>query len=87
MKTSEAIKHIIRCHIIVVTNVLRDINHFVTRRPWMAIMIIIIGSFLFCSVSIMSARAERDRAQKKQVQLQNEVNRLSCILKPEKCKQ
>ena len=80
MKTTEAIRQIIRCHIIIASNIVHGINNFVTQRSWFAVAIVILFSTTISISYVSSARAERDNAYKKQYQLQQQVEQLSCAL-------
>ena len=80
MKTTEAIRQILRCHVIIVSNIAHNINYFVTQRSWFAVITVVLISSTISIANIMSARAERDSAQKKQAQLQEQVEQLSCVV-------
>lgn len=84
MKTIEAIRQIIRCHIIIVTNIAHGINNFVTQRSWFAVVVVILFCTTIYIANVMSARAERDSALKKQAQLQQQVEQLSCAIEARK---
>ena len=84
MKTTEAIRQIICCNIIIVSNIAHSINRFVTQHSWLAVSIIIFFSAIISVANIVSARTERDNACKKQYQLQQQVEQLSCALEARK---
>lgn len=84
MKTTEAIWQILRCCAIIVSNIGHGINNFVTRRSWFAIVIVILFCTVMSVVNIMSARAERDSALKKQYQLQQQIEQLTYTLEARK---
>ena len=73
MTTTQAFRQLIRCHAIIAVNVWNSINFFVTRRSWFALALVILIGSAASSMCIMSARAERDRAQAK---LQQQVEQL-----------
>ena len=84
ISTIDAFRQIIRCHIAIVLNTWRSINFLVTKRSWLTISAVILIAITISAVNIMQARAERDAAVKKQVELQNQVEQLSCVVESER---
>lgn len=84
MTTPQALRQLVRCHAVIVLNTIRGIHSFVTRKPWLAMFIIAVVSTALSAASIMQARAERDAALKKQAQLQQQVEQLSCLAEARK---
>jgi hypothetical protein len=76
MTTTQAFRQLIRCHAIIAVNVWNSINFFVTRRSWFALALVILIGSAASAMCIMSARAERDRAQQAQAKLQQQVEQL-----------
>lgn len=76
MTTTQAFRQLIRCHAIIAVNIWNAINFFVTRRSWLALALVILIGSAASAMCIMSARAERDRAQQAQAKLQQQVEQL-----------
>lgn len=64
--------------------VCREVNEFVHRLPWLCIGAVIVVSFIFSFVCISDARAERDKSCKRQMELQTQVEQLSCVVESER---
>ena len=62
----------------------RDINVFAHRLPWVCVGMTALAAMAVGFVVIGSARAERDRASKKQAALQQQVEQLSVALEARK---
>lgn len=62
----------------------RDINCFVHKFPWLCMGAVMVVSVTASFVCISNARAERDKSLKKQVELQNQVEQLSCVVEAER---
>lgn len=71
--TWEAIKYILKFHIIIGVNAWRGIDKFVHRFPWGCIIATVVIAFFVCFVQISKARAERDSYNKKNVQLTEKI--------------
>lgn len=84
MTTPQALRQLVRCHAVIAVNTVRGIHLFVTRKPWLAMFLLAVASFALSATSIMQARAERDAALKKQAQLQQQVEQLSCLAEARK---
>lgn len=82
--TKEAAVYAVRYAYVFFRNIWRSTNNFVHRLPWVCIGIVILASTLVCLHYVSSARAERDNAYKKQYQLQQQVEQLSCALEARK---
>lgn len=68
------------CHATIAVNTWNGINYLVTRRSWITLGTVLVTCITVSAVCIMSARAERDTAQKKQAELQEQVEQLSCMV-------
>ena len=64
--------------------VCRDVNKFAHELPWLCIGAVVTISVAASFVCISGARAERDRACKKQLELQTQVEQLSCAVEAER---
>lgn len=64
--------------------VCRDINEFAHRLPWVCIGAVLIVATAVSYVSIAEARAERDKARKAQVELQERVEQLTLAVEAER---
>ena len=62
----------------------RDINRFAHQLPWLCIGAVAVVAVATSFVCISEARAERDRACKKQLELQTQVEQLSCAVEAER---
>lgn len=71
--TYEALKRILKLHIIIAVNTWRCLDRFVHRFPWCCIVAIVAISTLICLVQIGKARAERDYYNHKNVKLTEKV--------------
>lgn len=67
-----------------VKGVCREVNEFVHRLPWVCIGAVLIVATAVSYVSIAEARAERDKASKAQVELQERVEQLTCAVEAER---
>lgn len=67
-----------------VKGVFREVNSFVHQLPWLCIGAVVVVSVTVSFVCISDARAERDNSLKKQVELQNQVEQLSCVVESER---
>lgn len=67
-----------------VKGVCREVNEFVHRLPWVCIGAVLIVATAVSYVSIAEARAERDKASKAQVELQERVKQLTCAVEAER---
>lgn len=83
MTTRQALRQLVRCHATIAVNTWNGINYLVTRRSWITLGIVCVTCVAVSAVCIMSARAERDTAQKKQAELQEQVEQLSCLVSKE----
>ena len=59
-------------------------NEFVHRLPWVCIGAVLIVATAVSYVCIAEARAERDKANKAQMELQQQVEQLSCAVEAER---
>lgn len=64
--------------------VCREVNEFAHRLPWVCIGAILISVTSVSYVCIAEARAERDKANKAQMELQERVEQLSCAVEAER---
>lgn len=64
--------------------VCREVNEFVHRLPWVCIGAVLIVATAVSYVSIAEARAERDKARKKQMELQERVEQLTLAVEAER---
>lgn len=64
--------------------VCREVNEFVHRLPWVCIGTVLIVTTAVSYVCIAEARAERDKASKAQVKLQERVEQLTCAVEAER---
>ena len=64
--------------------VCRDINEFAHRLPWVCMGAVLIVATAVSYVCIAEARAERDKASKKQMELQQQVEQLTCAVVAER---
>lgn len=64
--------------------VCREVNEFVHRLPWVCLGAMLIIATLVSYVCIAKARAERDKANKAQLELQERVEQLSCAVEAER---
>lgn len=64
--------------------VCREVNEFVHRLPWVCIGAVLIVATAVSYVSIAEARAERDKARKAQVELQERVEQLTLAVEAER---
>lgn len=64
--------------------VCRDINEFAHRLPWVCMGALLIVATSASYVCIADARAERDKASKKQMELQERVEQLTCAVEAER---
>lgn len=62
----------------------RDINCFVHNFPWLCIGAVAMLSVVVSFICISDARCERDNSLKKQAQLQQQVEQLSCVVESER---
>lgn len=83
MTTKQAFRQLIRCHAIITVNTWNGINYLVTRQSWITLGVVLATCVTVSAACIMSARAERDMAQKKQAELQEQVEQLSCMVNQE----
>lgn len=67
-----------------VKGVCREVNSFVHQLPWLCMGAVMVVSVTASFVCISNARAERDKSLKKQVELQNQVEQLSCVVESER---
>ena len=67
-----------------VKGVCREVNEFVHRKPWVGIGTVLIVATSVSYVCIAEARAERDKANKAQMKLQQQVEQLSCAIEAER---
>lgn len=64
----------------------RDINSFAHKMPWLCIGAAVAISIVISFICISHARIDRDYSLKKQSQLQQQVEQLSCALEAERSK-
>lgn len=64
--------------------VCREVNEFVHRLPWVCIGAVLIVTTAVSYVCFAEARAERDKASKAQVKLQERVEQLTCAVEAER---
>ncbi len=64
--------------------VCREVNEFVHRLPWVCLGAMLIIATLVSYVCIAKARAERDKSCKRQMELQTQVEQLSCVVESER---
>lgn len=64
--------------------VCREVNEFVHRLPWVCLGAMLIIATLVSYVCIAKARAERDKLCKRQMELQTQVEQLSCVVESER---
>lgn len=64
----------------------RDINSFAHKMPWLCIGAAVTISIFISFICISHARIDRDYSLKKQSQLQQQVEQLSCALEAERSK-
>lgn len=64
--------------------VCREVNEFVHRLPWVCLGAMLIIATLVSYVCIVKARAERDKSCKRQMELQTQVEQLSCVVESER---
>lgn len=67
-----------------VKGVCREVNEFAHRLPWVCIGVVLIAATSVSYVCIAEARAERDKASKAQVKLQERVEQLTCAVEAER---
>lgn len=84
MTTTQALRQLLRCHAAIAVNTALGIHRFVTRRPWLALFVVAVASVTFSAASIMRARAERDTALHREVQLRQQVETLKCVAEARK---
>ena len=82
--TKEAGVYAVRYGWAFVKGVCREVNEFVHRLPWVCIGAVLIVATAVSYVSIAEARAERDKASKAQVELQERVEQLTCAVEAER---
>lgn len=78
--TKEAAVYAARYSYVFYRNIWRGINKFAHNYPWACIGIVVAVAVVINMVKLSDARAERDSAQKKQAQLQEQVEQLSCVV-------
>lgn len=64
--------------------VIRDINSFAHKQPWVCVAVVLIVAVVTGSMLVNDARMERDHANKEMVKLQQQVERLSCVAEEER---
>lgn len=79
--TKEAGIYAVRYGWAFVKGVCREVNDFVHRLPWVCIGVVLIVATSVSYVCIAEARAERDKAQ---MELQQQVEQLSCAIEAER---
>ena len=82
--TKEAGIYAVRYGWAFVKGVCREVNEFVHRLPWVCIGAVLIVATAVGYVSIAEARAERDKASKAQMELQERVEQLTCAVEAER---
>lgn len=82
--TREAGVYAVRYGWAFVKGVCREVNGFVHRLPWVCIGAVLIVATSVSYVCIAEARAERDKASKKQMELQERVEQLTCAIEAER---
>lgn len=82
--TKEAAVYAVRYAYVFFRNIWRSTNNFAHKLPWVLVGATIITSTLVCLFYVSSARTDRDNACKKQFQLQQQVEQLSCALEARK---
>lgn len=85
--TREAGVYAVRYGWAFVKGVCREVNEFVHRLPWVCIGAVLIVATSVSYVCIAEARAERDKANKAQMELQQQVEQLSCAVEAERSAQ
>lgn len=78
--TKEAAVYTVRYAYVFFRNIWRGTNSFAHRLPWVLVGLVTLVSAMISLAYVSSARAERDNACKKQYQLQQQVEQLSCAL-------
>lgn len=82
--TKEAGVYALRYGWVFAKGVCREVNSFVHQLPWLCMGAVMVVSVTASFVCISNARAERDKSLKKQVELQNQVEQLSCVVEAER---
>lgn len=62
----------------------RDINHVAHECPWLCMGIVTMAAVAVSFVGISKAHADRDRAQKMQAQLQQQIEQLQIAVEAER---
>lgn len=82
--TKEAAVYTVRYAYVFFRNIWRGTNNFAHRLPWVLVGSVVLVSAMVSMAYISSARAERDNACKRQYQLQQQVEQLSCVIEARK---
>lgn len=80
MKTSEAFRQIIRCHIVITANAWRAVNRAVRCCPWLFIGLTVVASIAVSFAGIAGARAERDHANKEMAAMMDTIATYQAII-------
>lgn len=79
MKTSEALRQICICHAAIARNAWHAIDKAVKGYPWSAVILVASFALFIGATNIMQARAERDKANKEAMKLQQQVEQLNVL--------
>lgn len=77
--TSEAFVYALRFQWHIIKNIAKFINKFAHRFPWVLVVVVLVASTLISYINIGTARAERDKYNKENVQLKQQVESLQNI--------
>jgi ABC-type multidrug transport system fused ATPase/permease subunit len=77
--TSEAFVYVLRFQWHIIKNIAKFINKFAHRFPWVLVVVVLVVSTLISYINIGTARAERDKYNKENVQLKQQVESLQNI--------
>ncbi len=82
--TMEAGKYAVRYGWAFAKGACRDVNIFAHKLPWLCMGAVVIIAIVISCVRIAETRVERDRSLKKQMELQTQIEQLSCALEAER---
>jgi len=80
LKTTEAFRQILRCHIVIAVNMWHAVNRVVRRCPWLVIGLTVIASAAVAFTNIANARAERDHANKEMAAMMDSIATYQAII-------
>ena len=80
MKTSDAIRTIVRCHAVIAVNAIKAVDKAVKTCPWVFIIAIGLIAAISSAAGVGNARAERDNASKKVVALQDTLDNYKMLV-------